>query len=185
LDELLGYFSPGTRFESPELSLLGSSLQSGIWAAELGLPYVFADFINAEGAPSAAYYRQHFQPSERLQQPRVGVCVWAICADSDEAGQRLSASFRMMMTLLRRNQFIAVPTVETAQAFLEKEGIGLEMPPGRRVFAGAPHTVRAGIEAVAAEYGAEEVLLVNILYDHAARRRSYELIAAAFGLKSG
>ncbi len=182
LDELLGYFTPGTRFESAEVSLLGSSGQSGIWAAELGLPYVFADFINAEGSPIAAFYKQRFQSSDRLSAPRVGVCVWAICAESDEEGQRLSASFRMMMTLLYRNQLIAVPEVAKAQAFLEREGIGPKMPPGRRLIAGAPDTVRAAVEAVAAEYGADEVFLVNIMYDHAARRRSYELIADAFGL---
>ena len=76
LDELLGYFQPGTRFfECAEVSLLGSSPQSGIWAAELGLPYVFADFINAEGPPVAAYYRRTFEPSAHLQAPRVGVCA--------------------------------------------------------------------------------------------------------------
>jgi alkanesulfonate monooxygenase SsuD/methylene tetrahydromethanopterin reductase-like flavin-dependent oxidoreductase (luciferase family) len=49
---------------------------------------------------------------------------------------------------------------------------------------GSPETVRAGIQQVAAEYGAEEVLVLTITYDHAARRRSYELIADAFGLAS-
>jgi alkanesulfonate monooxygenase SsuD/methylene tetrahydromethanopterin reductase-like flavin-dependent oxidoreductase (luciferase family) len=46
---------------------------------------------------------------------------------------------------------------------------------------GSPQTVRAGLEQVAAEYGAEELLLLTITYDPAARRRSYELIADAFG----
>ena len=184
LDELLDYFEAGTRFESPEVSLLGSSPQSGIWAAELGLPYVFADFINADGAPIAAYYRRLFQPSKLLQAPRVGVCVWAICADSDQEATRLAASFRMMMTLLYRNQLIAVPAVDKAQAFLDREGIGPKMPPGRRLIAGAPATVKAAVETVAAEYEAHEVFLVNILFDHAARRRSYELIADAFGLRA-
>ena len=53
---------------------------------------------------------------------------------------------------------------------------------GRRVVVGTPETVRAGLEAVAEEYGADEVLVVTITYDHDARRRSYELIAEAFGL---
>jgi alkanesulfonate monooxygenase SsuD/methylene tetrahydromethanopterin reductase-like flavin-dependent oxidoreductase (luciferase family) len=47
---------------------------------------------------------------------------------------------------------------------------------------GSPEVVRAGIEEVAAEYGAEEVLVLTITHDHGARRRSYELIADAFGL---
>jgi len=48
---------------------------------------------------------------------------------------------------------------------------------------GAPATVRAGIEALADEYGAEEVMLVTITYDHAARLRSYELVAEAFAVE--
>ena len=53
---------------------------------------------------------------------------------------------------------------------------------GRRLVVGPPDAVRSGLEAVAAEYGAEEVLVVTITHDHAARRRSYELIAEAFRL---
>jgi hypothetical protein len=48
---------------------------------------------------------------------------------------------------------------------------------------GSPEKVRAGLEEVAEQYGAEEVMVVTITYDHAARRRSYELIAEAFGLE--
>src|SRR5580693_5520432 len=60
-------------FESPEVSLLGSSPDSCMWAAELGLPYVFADFINPGGAAMARHYRQQFHPSEVLQAPRTSV----------------------------------------------------------------------------------------------------------------
>jgi luciferase family oxidoreductase group 1 len=66
--------------ETPEIWLLGSSPQSAIWAGELGLPYVFADFINSEGAHIAELYRDHFAPSARLQEPRVTVATWAVCA---------------------------------------------------------------------------------------------------------
>src|SRR4051812_16033789 len=69
----------------PEVTLLGSSPQSAIWAAELGLPYAFADFINPRGAQLAAQYRQQFRPmAHRLASPRVIVCSWAVCADTDE-----------------------------------------------------------------------------------------------------
>jgi alkanesulfonate monooxygenase SsuD/methylene tetrahydromethanopterin reductase-like flavin-dependent oxidoreductase (luciferase family) len=77
-----------------------------------------------------------------------------------------------------------VPTVERAERFLEAEGISADrLPPGRRIIAGSRDTVRAAIDRLAAEYGAEEVLIVNIMHDHAARRRSYELIAGVFGLQ--
>jgi luciferase family oxidoreductase group 1 len=176
---------PG-RPERPEPWLLGSSPQSALWAAELGLPYAFADFINAQGAPIAQDYRQRFQASARLENPSIAVGVWVVCADTDDEALRLSASARMAMTLLRRGQLVPVPPVETALAFLEREGIGLKgRPPGaggRRSVVGSPATVHAGIEAVAREYGAEEAIIVTITHDHAARRRSYELIAEAFGL---
>jgi luciferase family oxidoreductase group 1 len=195
LAELLAYFEnrgPATgpfrqtasiHFESPEPWLLGSSPQSGIWAAELGLPYVFADFINPSGEAIAAYYRDHFQASERLQSPRVGVATWAICADTEEEAQRLASSMRMLMLMLYRGRLIPVPAVETALAFLAKEGVAAEtLPVGRRIIVGAPTKVRSMIEEVAADYGAEEVFIVNIMHDHTARKRSYELIANVFGL---
>src|SRR5215217_7260139 len=77
---------PG-RPERPEPWLLGSSPQSAIWAAELGLPYAFADFINPNGAAIAADYRARFVDSERLAAPRVSVGVIAICADSDDEAE--------------------------------------------------------------------------------------------------
>jgi len=157
-----------------------------VWAAELGLPYAFADFINAAGAPIAQDYRQRFQPSVRLEDPQVAAAVWAIAADTDEEALRLGASAKMSFTLLRRGQLVPVPPVETAVAFLEREGIPLDkVGQGRRTILGTPDRVRAAIEQVTRDYGAEEAIVVTITHDHAARRRSYELIAEAFGLERG
>ena len=72
---------PG-RPERPDVWLLGSSPQSGVWAAELGLPYAFADFINPGGAPIAARYRSQFEPSASGRVPYVVAAVSAICAES-------------------------------------------------------------------------------------------------------
>ncbi len=177
LVELLGYMHGP---DSPETSLLGSSPQSAVWAAELGLPYVFADFINPAGEPFAAFYREHFVPSPHLSQPHVSVCAWAVCADTDEEALRLSASARMMMLLLFRGRLIAVPPVEQALEFLSREGVPMQtLPAHRRVITGTPYTVRRELETLAADYGADEVFVVNILYDHTARLRSYELLAQA------
>lgn len=174
---------PG-RPESPEPWLLGSSPQSGIWAAELGLPYAFADFINPAGAAVAARYRASFVPSAAEAAPRVTVAASVICADSDAEAERLAASARMMITLLYRGQLVPVPPVDVALQFLEAERArGTSMPVARRMILGAPATVRAGIEALAREYVAEEVMLVTITYEHAARVRSYELVAEAFAME--
>src|SRR3954471_19809472 len=173
---------PG-RPERPEPWLLGSSPQSGVWAAELGLPYAFADFINPMGAAIAADYRARFVDSERLPAPRVIACTIAVCAETDEEAQRLAASARMAMMLLRRGRLVPVPEPGKALRFLESEGQALDaMPPGRRTVVGSPETVAAGLRAVAEEYAADELVVVSITYDHQARRRSYELIAEASDL---
>jgi luciferase family oxidoreductase group 1 len=173
---------PG-RPAAPELWLLGSSAQSGIWAAELGLPYAFADFINPQGAEIAAHYREHFEPSKTLAAPRTTVAVWALCADTEEEARRLAASAKMMFTLFFRGTLIPIPPVEKALEFLAAETADASPPAmRRRTIVGTPEQVREGIERVARDYAAEEVMVVTITFDHAVRRRSYELIAEAFAL---
>ena len=168
----------------PDVWLLGSSPQSGIWAAELGLPYAFADFINpVGGADIAERYRQQYVPSKTHPQPRVVVAVWALCADTDEEAGRLAASSRMAFTLFLQGRLIPVPPIEPALKFVEEHAADIDaLGRRRRWLVGSPATVKPGIEELAAEYGAEEVMIVTITYDHEARKRSYELLSEAFGL---
>ncbi|HEX8742212.1 MAG TPA: LLM class flavin-dependent oxidoreductase [Thermoleophilaceae bacterium] len=173
----LGKLLPGLP-ERPEPWLLGSSMQSAVWAAELGLPYAFADFINPRGREITAHYRQSFRPSPWLAAPRALVCSWVICADTEEEAERLTAPGRMAFKLLRQGRLIRVPPVEKALRFLDGQGA----PRGRRLVYGTPPVVRARLEEVVEEYGADELMVVNVMYDHGTRRRSYELVAEAFGL---
>ena len=204
LAELLGYLEdslpddypfarlaatlPG-RPELPTVWLLGSSPQSAIWAGELGLPYAFADFINPGGAEIAALYRQRFAPVRHLQASMTAAAVWVLCAPTDEEAHHLASSSRMTFTLLRRGRLIAVPPPERAIDFLRREGKldGDGRPvsdgQGRRGIIGSPETVRAGLEQVATQYGADEVIAVTITHDHEARRRSYELLAEVMALE--
>jgi luciferase family oxidoreductase group 1 len=198
LAELLAYindaFPDGHRFahlarslpgrpETPEPWLLGSSPQSAIWAGQLGLPYAFADFIAPGGEALVADYRARFQPSERHRFPTTAVGAWVLAADDEAEAWRLAASSRMAFKMLRRGRLIAVPPVEKALRFLESEGEAPgEPPPGRRLIVGAVDKVRAQVEQLADDYGTDEVIVVTITHDHAARRRSYELLAEAFEL---
>jgi len=198
LAELLGYFEdalphghPFARYskwlpgrpQRPQAWMLGSSPQSAIWAAELGLPYAFADFINPSGAEIARNYQQTFQGSRHRDAPETAIGVWALAAETDEEALLLGTSARMSMTMLRQGRLLEVPTVERAVRFLESQGTPVDgSARGRRTIVGTPERVREGIEQAAAEYGAQEAIVVTITHDHAARRRSYELIAAAFGL---
>jgi luciferase family oxidoreductase group 1 len=200
LAELLAYFEdnlpedhpfrhlastlPG-RPQLPETWLLGSSEQSAIWAGELGLRYAFADFINPRGAHIADLYRQRFTRARDLPAPRLAVAVWALCAPTDEEAEYLASSSRMSFTKLRRGELIAVPPPEEATGFLAREARLTPSGeiPGRRGVVGSPEKVRAGLEQVASDYGADEVIVVTITHDHGMRRRSYELLADAFALE--
>ncbi|WP_426166862.1 LLM class flavin-dependent oxidoreductase [Sandarakinorhabdus sp. DWP1-3-1] len=165
--------------EVPEPWVLGSSPDSALFAGDLGLPYCFADFINAGGAAVAADYRHRFTARHAGDKPRVMIAVWTVAADTDAEAERLAAPARMMFAHLLTGRSIAVPDPETALAWLAEHPELARGRAGRRVVAGSPGTVRAGLAAAAAEYGADEVMLVNILHDHQARKRSYTLAMEA------
>ena len=176
----LGKVLPGLP-ERPEPWLLGSSPQSGIWAAEAGLPYAFADFISPTGAALTKRYRDDFKPSVIRSEPYVITAVAAICAETDDAAQRLASSARMAFTLFLQGMPIQVPPVDVALRFLAERPGALEaVSAHRRFIVGSPATVLRGIAAVQQEYAADEMMIVTIIHDHAARRRSYELIAEAY-----
>ncbi|MGI8945797.1 MAG: LLM class flavin-dependent oxidoreductase [Thermoleophilaceae bacterium] len=169
----------------PQPWLLGSSLQSAIWAARHGISYAFGDFINPEGREMTHLYSESFVASATLAAPRVAVCVAAVCADGDADARRLATSARAGAAMQRDGHgTVPVPTVEQAESYLSRRDPDAEESP-RRTVVGDPAAVRARLEELAAEYRANEVMVVTITHSHAARRRSYELIAEAFGLGRG
>ncbi len=163
---------------APEVWLLGSSQDSAIWAAEAGLPYCIADFINSDAAPLAQLYRARFRPG-RIAAPHVMVATWTIAAPTTAEAERLALPSQMMFAHLLRGELIAVPSVEQAAAWAATQPVASVR---RRRALGSPGEVRAQLDDVASIYGADELMLVNILPDHAARVRSYALIAAEYGL---
>jgi luciferase family oxidoreductase group 1 len=170
--------------EQPEIWLLGSSPQSAIWAAQLGLPYAFADFINPHGAEIAEDYRRRFEPSARLAEPRVAIGVWAIAAETEGEARHLATSIDMAFAMLHRGRPIPLPRPEVAERFLAQHQIGPGGDGARRRIAGTPDAVKAEMERLAASYGASEVILITVVHDHEARRRSFSLLADAFGLSA-
>jgi luciferase family oxidoreductase group 1 len=194
LAELLAYLGDGLPADHPFASLkdtlpsgggaiepwlLGSSTDSAYWAAEAGLPYCIADFINSDGEQQAEIYRQHFKPSRWCQTPYLMVATWAIAADTEAEAHDHALPARMMFAHLMRGQLIAVPSVATAKAWAETAS---DPPRNRRTSVGTAQQVRASLDAVAHSYGAQEVMLVNIMHDHAARVHSYALMADSYGL---
>lgn len=171
----------------PELWVLGSSAASGMYAAKLGWSFSFAHFINSDGGPRVmAAYRERFEPSPFLPQPRGNVGVSVLCAESEEEAEHLSWSrwgWRIMA--MARGQRGGIPSPEEAKAFAytEPELDHIAYMRSQSIY-GTPGHVRDRLEALAAEYAVEELLLVTITHDFAARCRSYELLAREFGLSA-
>jgi luciferase family oxidoreductase group 1 len=159
----------------PDIWILGSSPDSADLAGTLGLPYCIADFIAGETPALAARYRAAFRPSSRARAPNVMVACWAIAADGSDRALRLAAPSRMMLAHLLRGELIAVPEPDRAERWLADNPA--PVPPGRTPITGTPAQCRAAIMAKAALYGADEIMLVNILHGHEDRLRSYQMIA--------
>ena len=163
---------------APQVWLLGSSQDSAIWAAEAGLPYCIADFINSDAVPLAQLYRQRFRPG-RIGAPHLMVATWTIAAPTTAEAEYLALPAQMMFAHLLQGKLIPVPTVAHAQAWAKTQP---STPVRRRRALGSPGEVRTQLDQLASLFGADELMLVNILPDHAARVRSYALIAAEYGL---
>jgi len=170
---------------APEVWLLGSSDQSAMYAAHLGLAFSYAHFINADGgAEVTGAYREHFQPSTALPSARSSVAVFALCADTETEARRLAQSRDLFIVRLYTGRMAPYPSVEEAEtyAYNPHEQAIVRHVRGRTVV-GAPEQVRERLLALAADYAADELVIVSITHDPKARLRSYELLAGAFELE--
>ena len=164
----------------PPVWMLGSSPDSGMLAAEKGLPYMFAQFINGEGGPSYVdQYRKQFQPSAYLQQPEQAVAVFFACAETEEEAERIISSLDLSKVMQAQGMpFIGTPSPEKALAYRYSHYEEmLRLDNRKRMIVGTPKTVRAQIEKLAEAYQADEVMLAMIAFDFQDKLRSYELIA--------
>ena len=164
---------------APQVWLLGSSDYSGALAAQLGLRFAFAHFINPHGGDAVTRaYREGYRPSAREPQPQAIVCTFAICAESDERAERLAASIDLRRLHMALNLDTPVPTLEEALRHeYSEEQRRYVMAQRARAVIGGPEKCRREIEALAARYAAEEAMVLTITGDYASRLRSYELLA--------
>jgi luciferase family oxidoreductase group 1 len=168
----------------PELWLLGSSEYSAACAAALGTSFSFADFINPGLGPDVVRgYREQFMSSPELPEPRANVGVAVICGDTEEEALRLASSLGLWRLRLMRGDPGPIPTVEEALAYQPTDAERTQMEAARsRLVVGAPEQVRDQLVALAGRYEVNELIVLTIVHDHAARRHSYELLAEAFDL---
>lgn len=169
------------------LWILGSSTYGAQLAAYLGLPYGFASHFAPGLLMEALHlYRSQFQPSAQLTQPYALVGVNIIAADSDEEARRLQTTQQMSAVNMLRGEFgFSDPPIDDIETFWSPQERAQVRQKLTRSIVGAPDAIRAGLAALVAETGADELMIVCDVYDHPARLHSLELIAEAAGALAG
>ena len=188
--ELLSYFAspqPGQRVQAVpaagtdvQVWILGSSTYGAQVAAQLGLPYAFAShFAPGQLLPALDIYRRSFRPSPQLDRPYAAVGVNIIAAETGREALRLATTQQMSFTnLLRGVLGLSQPPIDDIATYWTPTEKAQVQHMLTRSIVGSRETVRVGIDALVAETGADELIVVSDVYDHAARLRSFELIAA-------
>jgi luciferase family oxidoreductase group 1 len=192
--ELLAYFrpaEPGQRVqavpgagEDVKVWVLGSSTYGAQLAAALGLPYAFAShFAPAQMDEAIAIYRTRFQPSEYLDKPYMMLGLNVLGAETDEEARLLFTSTQQSFINLRtgRPGRVPPPAADLAER-LDPSLRGMLQEVLARSVVGSPATVKAGLADFAARTGADEIMVTGQTFDHAARLRSFEIVAQAAGL---
>lgn len=171
----------------PDLWLLGSSPWSAQAAAQLGLPYAFAHFIETQYTrQSIEYYQANFKPSADLAAPKVILALGVVCAETEAEVERVFASTRLFGRHIRTGNRGPVPTSEQAMrelgdGFDPMRMLSSDWP---RYIAGTPDQVHSKLTEIATALNIDELMVITVVHDHAARMRSYELLADAFGLQA-
>ncbi len=169
---------PGAGTQVP-LWILGSSLFGAQLAGMLGLPYAFASHFAPDALDQAlSVYRSEFRPSAQLDRPHAMVGVNVIVAESDAAARRLFTSVQQTFTHLFRGTRGKLPApIDDIETYWSPREKAQAMGMLACSVVGGPETVRAGLEALVARTGADELMVVAAIHDHAARLRSYEMLA--------
>jgi luciferase family oxidoreductase group 1 len=169
---------PGTDTNVP-LWILGSSLYGSQLAAALGLPYAFASHFAPEALlPALQVYRERFQPSVQLDRPYAMAGVNVIAAETDGEARRLFTSVQQAFAnMVRGTRGRLQPPIDDIEAYWSPVEKAHASGMLRYAFVGSKETVRRGLDAFLAETGVDEVIVAAAIFDHAARLRSYEILA--------
>jgi len=151
-------------------------------AAQRGLGFAFAHHINPEDSVRVLRrYREAFVPSARLRAPWGILALGVVCAQSDREAERLASSGELaMVRFLQGIRDRPMPSVEEALAHrYDAHEEALRAGRGSHLLVGGVARVREQLGALVEASGADEVMVLTHVHEHAARKRSYELVAEA------
>jgi luciferase family oxidoreductase group 1 len=168
----------------PPIWLLGSSDYSAQLAAAVGVGFSFAHhFANHDAVDPMRRYREEFRPSAWRAQPYAILAVAAVCADTDAQAERLAATIDLNIARRTKGDYLPLASPEEALAYpytaAERDAVRRNRV---RLLVGNPTTVKERLLELVAATRADEAMITTMIYDHAARRHSYGLVAQAFAL---
>lgn len=168
--------------EQPPVWLLGLSPRSSRIAAERGIGLTFGHFINPDKwEETLREYREGFVPSFDGDEPRVNVCVFVVCAETEERAEALARTQDLWLLGIEKGNSLIPSVEEAAERVLSEEEREKVARNRRRVVVGTPEQVKVELERLAERYGTDDFLLINNAYGFEDRVRSYELVAEVFG----
>jgi len=169
----------------PPIWVLASSGATAAFAGSMGLGYGFArHFSTNPPGPAIRAYREAFRPSTEFPRPHVILGVSAICAPTEEEADYIATSTDLGWVRLHRREFSPVPSPEEASRYpyTAQDRVIVEMNRLRH-FVGTPDKVANIIRRVAEDTQADEIMVTTMIYGEDDRRRSYELLAAEWGMQ--
>jgi luciferase family oxidoreductase group 1 len=175
---------PGADSRVP-LWILGSSLYGAQLAAMLGLPYAFASHFAPDALLQALeMYRRTFKPSAQLAKPYAMAGIHVIAADTDAQARRLFTSAQQQFTNMVRNRRGKLqPPIDDIDTYWTPPEKAQASSMLKYAVVGSPDTIRRGVEEFVRATGVDELMVVAGIYDHAARKRSYEILSEVENLK--
>ncbi|MCW3465115.1 LLM class flavin-dependent oxidoreductase [Chitinophaga nivalis] len=190
--ELQTYFSPdncnspvraipGEGLDVP-IWILGSSTDSAYLAAAMGLPYAFAShFAPTHLHAALRIYREHFKPSEFLQQPYTMACVNVVAADTNEEAQHLATSFyQMFLGIIRGRLRQLPPPVASMDNIWSPHEKAAAQQMLDYSFVGDPAKIRQDLKGFLDATAVDELMVTAHIYDQSARLHSYKLLRELF-----
>ena len=148
----------------------------------LGLPYAFAShFAPAALMQALQAYRSAFKPSPQLDRPYAAAGINVFTADTDAQARRLFTSAQQQFTnLFRGTPGRLQPPIDDIEAYWTPAEKAQASGMLTCSFVGSPETVRHGLNQFLEQTGVDELFIASAIYDHAARLRSYEILADIF-----
>ncbi|XJS10449.1 MsnO8 family LLM class oxidoreductase [Aerococcaceae bacterium WGS1372] len=164
--------------------MLGSSGQSALKAAEMGLGYSFAKFFGLETDPEVfKLYRDEFVASEFFAKPSVMVSYLMVIADTQEEAEYLAKPILLQQLALKRGRMIQnfdPESVKDYQFTSEDEAYLKSYTDKRFSIIGSVEQAQSILEEEIETLGIDELLAYSPIYDSEKRIASYRHLAKIF-----